>query len=149
MNDLCLINRFDKSIITISACNTITITGDVEFVASGEEELILEINNSPCLQGNTQRLTKAKQDFTSPNIFSCYPNPFIDVINIYISLQKEQKINISILDMLGKQFFQKNANFSKGESLVNINLSLLKPGTYIIKLFNSNINETFKIIKTY
>lgn len=101
---------------TISACTEIVIAGDVESIVDGEKELILEINNSPCLQGNTQRLTKAKQDFTSPNIFSCYPNPFIDVINIYISLQKEQKINISILDMLGKKIFKIQLIFQKGKA---------------------------------
>lgn len=139
----------DNDNITIGACTEIIITGDVEFIADGSTELILEINNSPCLQGNTQRLTKPKQDTIFPNMFSLYPNPFVDEINIYVNIHKEQKINIVIFDLLGKQFFQSADIYQKGVSLIKINLPKLEPGTYIIKLFNSEINTISKIIKTF
>lgn len=103
MNDLCLINRFDKSIITISACNTITINGDVEFIADGENELILEINNSPCLQNGNKSLsdihkTTGEDRIEKGSIYSCFPNPVSNILTIVADVKMAKNIKIDLLN---------------------------------------------------
>ena len=62
MNNTLANNYLSQAPTTLSACppvrfmagNEIIINGNVEFVADGENELVLEINDDPCLQGESK-----------------------------------------------------------------------------------------------
>ena len=73
---------------------------------------------------------------------SIYPNPTNDYI--YVNLPNEiSKINIMILDVLGKKVFQKNVYNNKNK----IEMSHLSNGVYFAKITHDSESKTFKIIK--
>jgi hypothetical protein len=73
---------------------------------------------------------------------SIFPNPTSDYI--YVNFPNEiSKINIMILDVLGKRVFQKNVfNNQNG-----IDLTQLSDGVYFAKITHDSESKTFKIIK--
>lgn len=77
---------------TISACTEIVISGDVEFIAEGAEELILEINDDPCLQEGGDKSLSNIQEYGTDDVVTtesqwyCFPNPVSDILNVSIVL---------------------------------------------------------------
>ena len=69
--------------------------------------------------------------------YRIYPNPFIDVINVF-GIEGDEIIFIN--DILGKEIF-------RGVGLEEINLSSFEKGTYFLTLSKGNQSSTFKVIK--
>lgn len=72
--------------------------------------------------------------------FAYYPNPVKDFLNIS---GKSKVSKIEIFELSGKQILSKNADNQN----VQLNLSSLPSGVYIIKVTSAKTTETFKIIK--
>ncbi|MGC9331975.1 MAG: PKD domain-containing protein [Bacteroidales bacterium] len=137
---------------TISACNEIIINGDVEFVASGDNELVLEIKK-PCnyneskninLANNTHEDTAANPLF---QIAKCYPNPFYDKLNLFFEIETDEVLSIEIIDMNGKIYFNKIGKFKSGSHLLKISTPELQPAVYVVRVHNKEFIETFKVVK--
>ena len=82
------------------------------------------------------------EDFEAANI-SAYPIPTLDKVRISLGAIKGQNVNASIYGILGNKVLEKN-------SLINnetIDLSHLRSGTYVLKLFTSDKVYTSKIVK--
>ncbi len=77
------------------------------------------------------------------DINNIYPNPFTNNINIEFlaSSQNNEKI-LSLYSIQGKLILRQ-----KAEKNLNINLSFLDKGVYVLNILSSDINETRKIIK--
>lgn len=137
--------------ITLSACKEIIINGDVEFIADGAEELILEIK-TPC---NYESANDKSQFYSSNDTINnfivenayCYPNPFSDNVNLYFEIKSDKVLNVQILDMLGKEYFKNTENFNSGSHLLSFSTHELPPATYIIRVFIDDSLKTFKIVK--
>ena len=71
------------------------------------------------------------------NTYKIYPNPFIDVINLF-GIEGDETIIIN--DILGKEIF-------KGVGVEEINLSSFEKGTYFLTLSKGSQSSTFKVIK--
>jgi hypothetical protein len=86
--------------------------------------------------------TSVKEQFNNKGLFSIYPNPFTDKINIYNGTQS--KLNaISIVNLQGQLVF-KSENLDTND----IELSELNSGLYFITITDSNgFSETIKVIK--
>ena len=69
--------------------------------------------------------------------YRIYPNPFIDVINVF-GIEGDEIIFIN--DILGKEIF-------RGVGLEEINLSNFEKGTYFLTLSKGSQSSTFKVIK--
>ena len=69
--------------------------------------------------------------------YRIYPNPFIDVINVF-GIEGDEIIFIN--DILGKEIF-------RGVGLEEINLSSFEKGTYFLTLSKGSQSSTFKVIK--
>ena len=69
--------------------------------------------------------------------YRIYPNPFIDVINIF-GIEGNEIIFIN--DILGKEIF-------RGVGVEEINLSSFEKGAYFLTLSKGNQSSTFKVIK--
>ena len=69
--------------------------------------------------------------------YRVYPNPFVDIINIFGIDGSE---NVVINDILGKEIF-------KGIGVEEINLSSFEKGTYFLTLSKGSQSSTFKVIK--
>lgn len=74
------------------------------------------------------------------DVSTIYPNPFHNHIQIDLSLSEA---HIIIFDIYGKVVFEQSLNF--GHNVLN--LSFLKPGTYILSFSNTQQSQFLKIIK--
>ena len=151
MSNITFNNYFSQTITTISVCTEIVISGDVEFIADGSEELILDIK-TPCNyeSNNDKSQFYSCNDTINNSILEkayCYPNPFIDNVNLYFEINSDKVLNVEILDILGKVFFKNTENFDSGSHLLSFSTHELPPATYIIRIFNADSLKTFKIVK--
>lgn len=77
---------------------------------------------------------------SNDNTLQIYPNPASNTINIIN--QENQEFNITIYNVLGEIVFESKINGNYSE----IDVSSLKTGIYIIKISNSNLKYTQKLI---
>lgn len=68
------------------------------------------------------------------NQFSIYPNPASDNLVLETDLQDSKEGAILILDMLGRAHFHQLYGFSQGKDILNIPITDLTPGQYVLKL---------------
>ena len=76
-------------------------------------------------------------DYNLLESYKIYPNPFIDVVNIF-GIEGDETIVIN--DILGKEIY-------KGLGVEQINLSSFEKGTYFLTLSKGNQISTIKILK--
>jgi len=94
----------------------------------------------PRVKEENTDLSKRKRKKNEKEMLTVYPNPVQDVLNINFN---DNQYQVQIFNAVGqKVFIQKNL---KGES--TINLSHLKPGIYILKADNGEIQDVKQIIK--
>lgn len=80
---------------------------------------------------------------------SIQPNPFNENATLLFSQKTEQKITISLIDVLGKEILLTNALYPAGGHSININtekLNLAK-GVYIIKISSDKYSTSLRSIK--
>ena len=82
-------------------------------------------------------------------VFSCYPNPASDEVNVQFYLDEASMMSINITDINGKVVYHAKTNeLPKGVNNSTINISGFPEGVYLITL-SSNIGVyTNKILKT-
>lgn len=68
------------------------------------------------------------------------PNPCSSNLNIYLFASSAGKVEINVLDLLGKKVRTENMKVQPGENSVNLNLDNLKAGYYFIR-FKTDQNE--------
>jgi len=83
---------------------------------------------------------------------SSFPNPFTDNFTIAIDLQKEEKISIKLLDLLGQELplmIASSSIQSKGKHTLQIftEKAGLPKGVYFIKVNGNGWAKTIKVIK--
>jgi hypothetical protein len=70
-----------------------------------------------------------------------YPNPVLNVLNIYIESAITDRVSFVISDAAGKKVYQLNADVRKGNNNFQLNISRLSPGSYFIKLISKNFYD--------
>jgi hypothetical protein len=77
------------------------------------------------------------------------PNPARETTTIQINTPKNNTAKIILLDLTGRQVFEKNYTLLKGSNFVSLPLANLSNGTYIAAIYNSAdvLLATEKIIK--
>lgn len=73
-----------------------------------------------------------------------YPNPFLDTLTIQLRTTS-LKTEVQIISIDGKMVYQKQ--FINPEEVINLNLSQLKSGNYVLKLTQDNVVSFYKISK--
>jgi len=75
---------------------------------------------------------------------SIYPNPAGDYLNVELSLEKTEAVNVLVVDALGRVVFSKDLG-SVNASLETIDLSGYKAGVYLVRIIHDNAvsNRTF------
>lgn len=81
-------------------------------------------------------------DNNTPHI-SIFPTLCKDKINIKLSENTLPENEVKIYDCLGRQVFESSFNLNE----LQIDISILKPGFYFVKISNDSFQETDKIIK--
>ena len=80
---------------------------------------------------------------------SVQPNPFNGNAMLYFTQNSEQKIRISLTDMLGKEIQVANSLYGAGKHILAINTNELQlsKGVYSLKLSTENYSTTIMLIK--
>lgn len=82
-----------------------------------------------------------KENNTKATNLSIYPNPFNEELTI--SLDQDQKSEVTIADITGKTIVNQNFN----TQIIKLDLSRMSSGQYIVSIKNDNSISTRKIIK--
>tara|TARA_B100000767_G_scaffold78578_1_gene75258 strand:+ start:128 stop:2074 length:1947 start_codon:yes stop_codon:yes gene_type:complete len=119
----------------------LTVRGDEDFV---------DFNDIVYIEIDTLGLfgspTISVDDITSDTKFSIYPNPANNHTTISISLDRTNKVSLSIVDLLGKEITRNDKVLHSGISLETINVSNYQNGIYFINLQVGNKITTKKLV---
>lgn len=74
-------------------------------------------------------------------ISDIYPNPVKENINVVVSSSSETKVDFVITDLTGRIVSQQNKQIIKGETNVQLSVSNLTSGTYLLKTSTNNSGE--------
>lgn len=66
-----------------------------------------------------------------------YPNPFKDVLNIELVLEKEELIMLEIMDICGRVVYKHSCVLSSGSHYIRIPAADFKPGVYLVSVRTS------------
>jgi predicted esterase len=75
------------------------------------------------------------------------PNPFTSEVSAFLTVEKSQKVSISLTDMNGRILKTSISIYSRGMSEVKINSSDLPKGVYLLKMSGENFSSSKKVIK--
>lgn len=142
---------------TLTACNEITIDGNIEFIVNGAHELILETGTIPDCSlysfVNSENEENKRQDTiiaVKNNSIDIFPNPCVEFLNIKIDLIHTMSVNFFITDILGTTINRYNfENIEHGSQILKINIKELQAGIYFFKSDIENCNKALKFVKTY
>ncbi len=84
------------------------------------------------------------------SVGNVFPNPFKGDAAINISLQKDARLSIRIVDIAGRQVYATIMNFGSGVQQINLPVSELSAGIYNLILADEKTNSavTRKLVKT-
>jgi len=140
--------------ITISACTEIVINGDIEFIADGSEELILEINDDPCLHEGGDKSLLDIQEYGTDDVVAteshlyCYPNPVSDFLNVSILNECKQDVFFKFINIQGQVIVNYNKeNVQIGRNIFRFDIKNFPTGMYFISINMNNNNSIKKFIK--
>ncbi|HEX5154116.1 MAG TPA: T9SS type A sorting domain-containing protein [Parafilimonas sp.] len=79
-----------------------------------------------------------------------YPNPAKNILNAKISLTRDNNVKLSVTDMSGKTIISKSTLAAKGENIIQLDISHLSSGSYIVKaVFENGRTAEKKFIKEH
>ena len=80
-----------------------------------------------------------KNDAVAIKVGSIYPNPFAERINISVSLQKAETINVQLINADGRVIKKQTVKGIPGKNnMLMDDLKKLAPGTYFIRVTGSH-----------
>jgi hypothetical protein len=84
------------------------------------------------------------------NSFNIYPNPATQNTNIAFNLIENNKVSVTVIDMLGNvvSVIAHENEFNKGNNTLSLNTANLANGIYYISLEVNGVKETKKLIVT-
>ena len=79
-------------------------------------------------------------DIFETNNFAFYPNPTRDIVNLSLN---QEITNVTVLNLLGQQVI----NQSVAGNQVQIDMSGLSKGAYLVKVTAGNQSKTVKVVR--
>ncbi len=114
----------------------------------GDEDII-DMNEIRYLELDTFELSNTSTGIVnnSTNVeFSVYPNPVKNNLTVNFYCENNSKAIFTLTDLLGKKVKDFTFNTFAGINEVNLNISNLIDGIYLINFNNNDIKSTQKII---
>ncbi|MBT3611650.1 MAG: T9SS type A sorting domain-containing protein [Flavobacteriales bacterium] len=105
-------------------------------IVRGDEDLV-DYNDIVYIEIDTVGLFGSPlsvNDMTNTTQFTVYPNPANDYTSIAISLEKTEKVTLTIVDLLGKEITKKEKVILSGVNTDRIDVSEYQKGIYFINL---------------
>ena len=105
-------------------------------------------NNSGLLSGNIQVCAPSGIiELQEISAFKIYPNPSSEKSEVYLSLVKEEKINISVFDLTGKIILNVfDGNLPAGEQKITFPTTTMTDGIYFLNVRTSSGIITKKLV---
>jgi hypothetical protein len=79
--------------------------------------------------------------------FTVWPNPVLDNVNVTLQSDKNQNLNLRVVDYSGRVVRSQVVNANRGVNQITVNMSSLTRGMYVIQVIGENLNLTEKVIK--
>jgi PKD repeat protein len=76
-----------------------------------------------------------------------YPNPARDNVTLEVSLAKNEEVQVQVFNMAGRQQMEKRFAGLEGDNLLELNLSNLNNGVYIIHIYSGGNQFAGKVVK--
>jgi hypothetical protein len=95
-----------------------------------------------CREGISGNLSDDEEVMQSG--IEAFPNPFADKMNVYITSQRDEQIEIKVVNMLGKELYKQ---FILSNSSTEINTQL-PGGVYMITAVVNGELKTLRVVKT-
>jgi len=106
---------------------------------------VYTMKNLELRQGFIQPVLRVKSlNESQNNIISIYPNPLTSVVFVKVNSEITGNIGLNIFDLSGRKVY---TDTIPAKEIIQLNLSSLPGGTYILKLTGSNIQANYKLIK--
>jgi bacillolysin len=96
--------------------------------------------------GNGKRVLSSTNELDKSSVKTA-PNPFNEVLNVDIKVEKTGKGSIEIFDILGRRVMQHPLSISAGNNAVSLPTSTLQAGSYLMRISVENNTLTSKIVK--
>lgn len=80
-------------------------------------------------------------------INSVFPNPASDKLNVKLNSKESETLLIEVRDMVGRIVLNKSANSNVGENEMELNVSSLPHGTYILSITDSHKLQSKKMFQ--
>lgn len=83
-------------------------------------------------------------------IQNIYPNPAVNNVSVIINSKDAETVTVEVYDMMGRKQSSSSIKAVVGENKIDLELSSLAPGTYILKIIDSENLESkqfFSIVK--
>jgi hypothetical protein len=87
------------------------------------------------------------KDYNTDISMGVYPNPFKDDFTVKYDADKQEKISLEIIDMLGRTINSRSWNVGIGSNRLDINLDSFPAGMYMIKVTSSKGFAVKNIVK--
>ncbi len=119
-------------------------------IVRGDEDLV-DFNDIVYIEIDTLGLfgtSVSVNDIKNTTQFTVYPNPANDYTSIAISLDKTEKVILTIVDLLGKEISKEEKVFYSGTTTERLDVSNFQNGVYFINLQVGNKITTQKLVIT-
>jgi hypothetical protein len=77
---------------------------------------------------------------------SVSPNPFNPVTNIRFAIARDGVVNISVMDISGKNIWKASQNYKKGYHTIQFSAQNQPAGVYMLRIFSGNTTDHFKLV---
>ena len=117
----------------------------------GQDEDLVDFNNIVYIEIDTVGLfgtSVSVNDIKNTTQFTVYPNPANDYTSIAISLDKTEKVILTIVDLLGKEISKEEKVLFSGKNTERLDVSNFQNGVYFINLQVGNKITTQKLVIT-
>jgi hypothetical protein len=142
--ELCL-TITDASGCTDSYCQTISVDGDGIIVGVAGDDL--NDSRSVLTLNVVSQQPLGVNDLTVEQNISLWPNPVQNSINLSISSKVNAQMTMSITDMNGKVVSQMKNTLHAGNNRVQMDVSDLKAGMYLMQIGNGTQSTSRRFVK--
>ena len=102
--------------------------------------------NGPVLPCNTSSIG-VLENGSDPVVISLLPNPSNGQFSLNYKTDRNETINIEVVDVLGKSVYTQSAAMTQGQNAVMLNLQFLSPGSYMVRVTGNRVLTEELIIK--
>jgi hypothetical protein len=124
--------------ITLNGVTTTTTGSNITLALNKGVNDLTVTTDKPC-QGIIQKQISISDDLIA------YPNPFTATLNVNLGDSNLPQATVAVYGVNGVKVYSKQ--FSNQSGIVQLDLSGLKPGMYVLKIESANAEKIYKVVK--